>query len=96
MRLRRAARADSNQTAIVTVLRGLGALWIPVGHPFDGLTGWRRHWYPTEVKDGSKAPSRRKFTDDQLAFLRDCEAYSLPVLVLTDPETVYAALKGLE
>ena len=67
--MRRAAKVDDNQTAIVDALRALGATVQPLhavgqGCP-DLLIGWRGKNILIEVKDGSKSPSRQQLTEDQ-------------------------------
>jgi hypothetical protein len=95
MNLRRAAKADANQREIVTALRAAGGYWIHLGHPVDGIAGYRSKWVPVELKDGSKPPSKRELTDDQLAFVRDCEAYRMPVIVATSAEDLLSQLRKL-
>lgn len=77
--MRRAARVDENQKEIVTALRKIGAKVEPMhamgrGFP-DLLVLWRGVLTLLEVKDGSKPPSKRKLTPDQVewhAKWRDC------------------------
>lgn len=68
--MRRAARVDDNQADIVAALRKIGASVQPLhavgsGCP-DLLVGWRGMTSLLEVKDGSKPPSARKLTPDQV------------------------------
>jgi hypothetical protein len=70
--MRRAARTDANQTAIVDEFRAWGASVLPLhavgsGCP-DLLLGHPRETFLVEVKDGSKPPSARKLTPDQVEF----------------------------
>jgi hypothetical protein len=52
--IRRAARVDANQTAVVSALRAAGAyVWI-VGLPVDLLVGYKGHTFLVEVKDGPR------------------------------------------
>lgn len=52
--MRRAARVDANQEAVVSALRAAGAyVWI-VGLPVDLLVGFRGHTYLMEVKVGPR------------------------------------------
>ena len=67
--MRRNAKVDSNQPAIVEALRGVGASvahthMIGRGFP-DIVVGFRGVNYLMEIKDGSLAPSRRKLTEDE-------------------------------
>jgi hypothetical protein len=70
--VRRAAKIDANQPEIVAALRKAGALVIPthmVGGGFpDLVVCFRGQTLLMEVKDGSKPPSARLLTPDQLAF----------------------------
>jgi hypothetical protein len=52
--MRRAARVDENQAAIVQALRDAGAyVWI-IGLPVDLLVGYQNHTFLVEVKTTSK------------------------------------------
>ena len=68
--MRRAAKVDANQAEIVKALRKVGAFVqslaaIGEGCP-DLLVGYKRDMYLMEVKDGSKPPSARELTFDQV------------------------------
>jgi Holliday junction resolvase len=68
--MRRAAKVDANQPEIVAALRKVGAdvqslAAVGEGVP-DLLVGFRGETFLIEVKDGSKAPSARQLTDDQI------------------------------
>jgi len=70
--MRRAARVDRNHAEIVAALRAVGATVqslaaIGAGVP-DLLVGFRRQTYLIEVKDGTKKPSERELTTDQIAW----------------------------
>jgi Holliday junction resolvase len=68
--LRRAAKVDRNQPEIVSALRQVGADVQSLAAVGDGvpdlLVGFRGTTFLIEVKDGSKAPSARQLTDDQI------------------------------
>ena len=70
--MRRAAKIDANQTAVVQALRQLGATVQSLAAIGDGcpdlLVGYRGQTLLLEVKDGSKPPSARRLTPDQLAW----------------------------
>ena len=52
--MRHAARVDTNQQAIVAVLRAAGAyVWI-IGLPVDLLVGYKNHTFLVEIKTTSK------------------------------------------
>ena len=93
--VRRAAKIDANQPAIVQALRKAGALWIPIGYPFDGLAGYGRVWTPLEVKDGDKAPSQQKLTDAQQDFFRLAHSYCLPAKIVTSAEEALKAVGAI-
>ena len=67
--MRRAA-VDANQSQIVDALRKAGCSVTPThraGAGFPDLAcGYRGKTFLLEVKDGSKPPSARKLTDDQV------------------------------
>ena len=67
--MRRAARTDANHATIRDALRSVGcsvADTSAVGQGFPDLViGFRGATMLIEVKDGSKAPSRRKLTPEQ-------------------------------
>jgi hypothetical protein len=71
--MRRAAKVDDNQKAIVRALRAVGASVEPRlsrvggGCP-DLLVGFQGDSYVMEVKDPSKPPSGRKLTPDELVW----------------------------
>jgi hypothetical protein len=67
---RRAARVDTNHAVIVGALRACGATvqslaQVGGGCP-DILVGYRGRNLLLEIKDGSKPPSARKLTADQV------------------------------
>ena len=92
--MRRAARIDENQPEIITALRGIGALVqslsaVGGGVP-DLLVGYRGRLMVIEVKDGSKPPSERKLTADQVAWHAQWAGY--PVHVAESVEQAIATL----
>lgn len=71
--MRRAAKVDSNQVELVDALRKCGYSVLSLaaigrGVP-DLLVAAHGVTVLLELKDGSKSPSRRGLTDDQIAFL---------------------------
>ena len=70
--MRRAAKVDANQKQIVAALRQLGAsvaITSTTGQGFpDICCGFRGRNVLFEIKDGSKPPSARKLTPDQIDF----------------------------
>lgn len=93
---RRAARVDANQTEIVAALRRAGASVKPthmVGDGFvDIVAGYRGRNLLIEIKDGSKPPSARKLTPDEVRFHDEWRG---EVLVVESVEDALAAL-GIE
>ncbi len=89
--MRRAARKDDNQQAIVDALRACGALVWVLDEPCDLLV-YRVAWGPFvrlfEVKDGAKVASKRKLTDKQT----ETRKAGWPVVVV---ETVGQAIEAL-
>jgi len=70
--VRRAARVDANQEAIVKALRDYGCSVLHLhaigqGCP-DILVGYRGINYLMELKDGQKTPSERRLTADEETF----------------------------
>ena len=67
--MRKAAKIDDNQKAIVNVLRQLGASVQSLAATGKGcpdlLVGYHGINYLMEVKDGDKVPSAQKLTIDQ-------------------------------
>jgi len=52
--IRRAARVDANQSAVISALRAAGAyVWI-IGLPVDLLVGYKGHSFLVEVKNGPR------------------------------------------
>jgi len=52
--MRRAARIDANQEAVVIALRAAGAYVWMIGLPVDLLVGYKGHTFLVEIKDGPK------------------------------------------
>lgn len=73
--MRRAAKVDATQAAIVETLRAAGATVTSLAAVGDGcpdlLVGWRAHNLLLEVKDGSLAPSARALTPPQKKWHRE-------------------------
>jgi hypothetical protein len=85
--MRRAARVDANQEAIVSALRAAGAyVWI-VGLPVDLLVGFRGHTYLVEIKTNSK----ERFTKLQADFFQNWTGGTLARV--DNPESALRMLK---
>lgn len=93
IKLRRAAKVDANQRAVVSALRGAGAtvqLLHAVGEGCpDLLVGHRGVNHLLEVKDGDKPPSAQKLTPQQEIWHRDWRGVSA---VVNSPEAALAAI----
>lgn len=84
--MRRVARTDANHAEIMAALRATGAYVVDcsrVGSGFpDALVFWRGQCIPVEIKDGSKPPSRRTLTGDQVVFHAEALARGVQVRVV--------------
>jgi len=82
--MRRAARTDANQQAVIDVLRQVGATVHSLASMGQGcpdlLVGFRGRTCLMEVKDGSKPPSETRLTPDQVVWHRDWTGGSLSVV----------------
>ena len=85
--MRRAAKIDANQPEIVKALRAVGATVTPThaaGQGFPDLcVGFRGRNFLLEVKDGSKVPSARRLTKDQVSWHATWEGH-VEVVETTD------------
>lgn len=72
MTRRRAAKVDDNQVQLVSLWRSMGISVAITSSSHDGFTdvvlGYNGLTVLTEIKDGSKPPSKRKLTPDQIKF----------------------------
>ena len=94
---RRAAKTDKNQVEIVQALRCAGATVTPThaagsGFP-DLVVGFRGVNYLIEVKDGRKAPSKRKLTPDQVEWHGSWRGQVAVVKNITEALAVIGAIK---
>ena len=85
--MRRAARVDANQQAVIDALRAHGAyVWI-IGLPVDLLVGYKGHTFLMEVKDGPK----KKLTNLQEDFFMNWPGATL--CRVDGPESAVRMLK---
>jgi len=82
--VRRAAKVDQNQDAVVSALRAAGATVqslaaVGKGVP-DLLVGYKGTTLLMEVKDGNKPPSAQRLTEDQLKWHGEWKGGSLAVV----------------
>jgi len=82
--MRRAARTDANQSAIVSAMRAAGATVWPIGLPVDLLVGAAGKTALVEVKTltGKRAPKAAAYTPLQDAFMAGW--LGGPVATITD------------
>ena len=68
--MRRAARRDANEAAIIKAMRAEGAYVKVINDEglFDLLVSYRGETLLIEVKDGAKPPSARRLTDAEQKF----------------------------
>lgn len=70
--MRKRARVDANQSAIVKALRQMGCSVLVLSQLGDGapdvLAGRAGRNYLLEIKDGSRVPSERRLTKDEQTF----------------------------
>jgi len=70
--MKKRGRVDANQKAVTSALRRIGCSVISLASVGDGcgdiLVGFRKRNWLLEIKDGSKPPSKRKLTPDQVIF----------------------------
>jgi hypothetical protein len=99
--VRRRAKVDGNQSAIVAALRGYGCSvqhLHAVGQGCPDLLigsprGGKRRIGLVEVKDGDKVPSARKLTDDQVEFWHEWEG--CPMALVTDVDSALRFARAL-
>ena len=93
--MRRAAKVDANQSAIVQALRQVGASILHLhtlgrGVP-DLLVAKHDRMWLMELKDGDKSPSKRKLTPDEVKWI---DAWPGPVYVVESVEDAIAIVTG--
>ena len=96
--MRRAAKVDANQSAIVRALRAVGAkvqslATVGRGCP-DILVAHRRRWFVCEIKNGGNVPSAQQLTDDEKQWHREFSQQADVHVVRSVPEAL--AVLGIE
>jgi hypothetical protein len=81
------SKTDANQARIVEALRASGCFvqslaGVGKGCP-DLAVATDGRWFVLEVKDGSKPPSQRKLTEDEIKWHRKASEYG-PVWIVYD------------
>lgn len=90
--MRRAARKDASQSAIVAALRGAGASVWDIGRPVDLLVGFRGQTFAVEVKTPGTSYGR-KLNQNQQDF---ADAWrGGPVLTVSTPEQALRAIGAI-
>lgn len=96
--MRRAAKTDANQPEIVQALRKAGATVHSLAAVGDGcpdlLVGYSAKTALMEVKDGSKPPSARQLTPDQMDWHANWRGGT--VAIVTDVESALRVLRVME
>lgn len=94
--MRRAARTDANHAEIVAALRSAGCWVMDLSAVGNGCPDLLVHGpvFPwslalLEIKDGSKPPSRRALTPEQIKFHAGCNA---PLFVVNNVAEALAAV----
>lgn len=91
-------RVDDNHSEIVKGLRAVGAevqSLASVGKGcVDALVAFRGKWYVGEIKDGSKPPSKRKLTDDEVAWHKKFAPHA-PVHIWTSLDDALRAIRAI-
>lgn len=91
--MRRAARIDENQPAIVAALRKVGAEVTPLHRVGQGvsdlLVSFRQQWWLMEVKNPQKPKRDQKLKPDQVEWIGKQRA---PVFVVYTPEEAVGIL----
>lgn len=94
--MRRKAKRDDNHADVVKALRAAGCWVLDLAAVGKGCPDLLVHGptYPwdfrmLEIKDGSKPPSERKLTPDQVVFHTGCRG---PIVVVNSPAEALAAM----
>ena len=96
--MRRAGKIDANQPEIVAALKSVGATVQSLASAGSGvpdlLVGFRKQTYLLEVKDGSKPPSARELTRDQVAW--HMAWWGGPCMVVNSPDEALMAIGAMQ
>lgn len=88
--MRRAARVDENQQAIVSALRAAGASVYLIGLPCDALVGFRGVTAIFEFKNPESRYGKKGANENQRAFMQTWSGG--PVALVDGPEAALRAL----
>lgn len=89
--MRRAARIDANQAAVVSALRAAGASVLVIGQPVDILVGFRGVTLLLEVKNPDSRYGKAGANANQASFMQTWNGG--PVSLVDGPEAALRALK---
>lgn len=90
--MRRAARRDAAEPAIVEALRAVGA-FVLRGHDVDLIAAWRGRWHMLEVKSSDAAKRRKTATAEKQEALRQlAERCGCTIHVVTSVDEALAAV----
>ena len=90
----RIKRADANQSELVKQIRKIPGVSVAITHRLgdgfvDAVIGYRKVNYLCEIKDGTKPPSQRRLTPDEVEFH---SKWNGQVCVIESIEDVYRLL----
>lgn len=85
-------KRDANEAALVARWKQLGCVWIPQPREngFDGLLARNGERWIVEVKDGSKSPSDRKLTKNEIATRARLQAVGVEYHIIETEEQAIA------
>ena len=87
-RTKRAAKVDTNQKEIVSLMRQMGMEVEILGMPSDLLVGKYMITVVAEVKNPKQPPSKRRLTDQEYEFYRKWHKKALYCVIETDADVV--------
>jgi len=88
--MRRAAKRDANEPALVKFARQIGA-HLELAPPLDWWCFWRGQWTPVEIKNPD---GLNRYTDEQILFLARCKERNAPVWTWRTEDDVLNSLGG--
>jgi hypothetical protein len=91
--VRRNARRDNNEPALLSVVEPLGGFWLQSG-PMDGWLWDRRSWHLCEVKRPDKEGWAHEFTADQKKLIVRLNERNVRYHVLRTPDDVLKLLNA--
>jgi len=94
--MRRLARIDANQPALVKFIRKMGASFQhthQISGALDGIIGYKGVDVRVEIKDPEQPPSRRKLTSPEIVTI--CAWKGRPPEIIETEDDVMALLKTL-